>query len=503
MKVLFIYPDFASTPDPHQRYGYYSEGLASISSCLKVEGHETDLYHILFPPEKDEFISKVRDFAPDLIAVAVRTSNFPYIRKFMGWCSEAVDVPLLAGGYHATIAPDETIACDGVDYVCLGEGEGATVDLANAVESGENTEKIANLWVKQKSGEIIKNAVRPMIEDLDQLPHPDYELFDYELLEYSLIKTVPAIVSRGCPYFCTFCCNHHFRSLYPNSKKYVRFRSPEVAIAYLKKGLIAYPKAQYISFFDDILPLKRKWFKEFVALYKKEIGLPFACNAFASGITDEIAKILSDAGCYRIHFGVESGNFDMRKDVLRRRMTNEQIIRGFDNCHKYGIATLAYNMVGLPFENRKKALDTIKLNARLRPNKVLAAIFYPFPHTEAHEMSVSAGFIGEKDVDYGSSVLLDQPDFSKIEIRFVSAFFRPFMRLYRLSFWLPKPLGRPLERSLDRVFLIKHMPYRPLTWIVHSFNRSMGWIKRLIKKRASFLYLFLRDRILKGNATRR
>lgn len=495
MKVLFIYPDFAAVPDPHQQHGYYSEGLASISAYLKQGGHDTALYHILYPPAQADFVAVLREHSPDLIAVAVRTSNFPFVKEFFTWCKQAMDVPVLAGGYHATIAPEETIACDGVDYVCRGEGEGAMLDLADALSKKLPTESIENLWTKAADGEIKKNPVRPMIEDLDALPLPDFALFDYGKLEYSLINTAPAIVSRGCPFFCTYCCNHHFRALYPNNRKYVRFRSPEAAIAYLKKGLADFPEARYLSFFDDILPLKRKWFFEFVELYKKEINLPFACNAFASGITDEIASALKDAGCYRIHFGVESGNFDMRKDVLKRRMTNEQIIRGFDNCRKYGIATLAYNMVGLPFETRRKALDTIKLNARLRPNRILAAIFYPYPHTEAFEMSAAAGFVPE-NIDYRASVLLDQPGFTKDEVRFVSAYFRPFMRLYRLAFWLPRPIGKPLEFLLDRLFLIKHMPYRPLTWAIASRNRASGWLKRQLKKRANPLYLFLRNRLL-------
>ncbi len=500
MKILFIYPDFAAQPDPHQLQGYYSEGLASISAYLQAGGHETSLYHILYPPSQSEFTDNIRKHEPDLIAVAARTSNFPYVKDFLSWCKPAVNVPVLAGGYHATIDPDETIACDGVDYVCLGEGEGAMLDLANALADGKPVDDIKNLWVNMPDGEVKKNPVRPLIEDLDSIPLPDFALFDYDKLEYSLIETAPAILSRGCPFFCTYCCNHHFRALYPNKKHYVRFHAPEVAVAYLKKDLESFPQAKYISFFDDILPLRRKWFFKFVELYKQEIGLPFACNAFASMITDEIAKALKDAGCYRIHFGVESGNFDMRKDVLKRRMTNEQIIRGFDNCRKYGIATLAYNMVGLPFENRRKALDTIKLNARIRPNRVLAAIFYPYPHTEAYDMSTA--FMPEK-VNYGDSVLLNQPNFKRAEIRFVSAYFRPFMHLYSLSFWLPRFLGVPLEKLLDWIFLFRWLPYRSLTWVMNIFKRVSRWLKRLLKKRAAPLYLFLRNRFLNQNLSGR
>lgn len=499
MKVLFLYPDFAAEPDPHQQHGYYSEGLASISAYLKQGGHETALYHILYPPTKNDFIAKVRGYEPDLIAVAVRTSNFPFVKEFFNWCKQATSAPLLAGGYHATIAPEEVLACSEVDFICRGEGEGAMLDLADALKEERPTDNIANLWVKMPDGKIKKNPVRPLIENLDDLPLPDFALFDYDKLEYALINTVPAIISRGCPYICTYCCNHHFRALYPNSRRYVRFRNPERAIAYLKRGLSDFPNAQYISFFDDILPLKRKWFFDFVKLYKKEIGLPFACNAFASGITDEIARALKEAGCYRIHFGVESGNFDMRKDVLKRRMTNDQIIRGFDNCRKYGIATLAYNMVGLPFEDRRKSLDTIKLNAKLKPNRALAAIFYPYPHTEAYEMSVAAGFIPQ-DIDYAASVLLDQPQFTKDEVQFVSAYFRPFMRLYRLAFWLPRPIGVLVEKLIDRLFLFRHMPYRSLTRTINSMNRAIGWLKRLLKKRATPVYLFLRNRLLRQAA---
>ncbi len=496
MKVLFIYPDFAADAKVgDKKKGFYSEGLAALSAYLKEHGHQATLYHLTAPVNQEEFQERLNQEDPGLVAFSVRTSNFPFVQNYAGWVKKAGGYLTVAGSYHATIAPEETISTPGIDIVNLGEGELSLLELVKTLDKGGDYTKIENFWVKQGDN-IIKNPVRPLVEDLDSLPLPDFELFDYPELESSAIKTASLMLSRGCPYNCTYCCNHQIREVYPNKRSYTRFRSPDRSIEYIKKIIDNYDFIEYISFMDNILPMKKDWFVEFTELYKKEINLPFACNFRVNLVTEDVVKILKDAGCYRLHFGVESGNDYIRNDILNRKISREQVINAFKACRDAEISTLAYNMVGLPFEDRAKALDTIKLNAEIQTDRALAAIFYPYPNTKAYEMSVEAGFI-EKIFDYSKDVPLHQDNFTEDEVKFVSTFFRPFMRLYRFIWKLPGSIRKATEKIADKFFLWRRLPYRLLTKEAVIIRRLINWIKVKIKGFSPKLYLFLRDKLLR------
>ncbi len=496
MKVLFVYPDFAANAKVGEnKRGFYSEGIAALSAVLKENGYRASLYHLTGPVEKEELQERVKEEDPDLIAFSARTSNFPFVQQYAQWIKEIGEYLTITGSYHATIAPEETINTKGVDIVNIGEGEYPLLELVRALEEGKDYTNIKNLHIK-KDEDVIKNPVRPLVEDLDSLPLPDFDLFDYPELESSAIKTASVMLSRGCPYSCTYCCNHRIREVYPNKKRYTRFRSPQKSIDYIKKIVNKYDFIKYISFMDNILPMKIDWFFEFINLYKKEINLPFACNFRVNLVSEEIVQALKEAGCYRIHFGVESGNDYIRNEILNRRISRDQLIRAFRACRDAGISTLAYNMVGLPFEDRAKALDTIKLNAEIETDKALAAIFYPYPNTKAYEMSVESGFV-EEIFDYRRDVPLHQDNFTEDEVKFVSTFFRPFMKLYRLIWKLPSKSSKFGEKIADKLFLWKKLPYRILTKVATFIGRLLNRTKELLKGLSPKIYLYFRDNLLR------
>jgi radical SAM superfamily enzyme YgiQ (UPF0313 family) len=122
-------------------------------------------------------------------------------------------------------------------------------------------------------------------------------------------------------------------------------------------------------------------------MYKKEIGLPFVVNAHVQVFGDEMAKGLKDAGCRIVKYGLESGNPKIRKEVLRRPMTNAQILKSFRAAHKYDLHTSAFVMFGLPFEGRAEIMDTIRICAESEMGRFRWAIFFPFPGTAAYTIS--------------------------------------------------------------------------------------------------------------------
>ncbi|MFN3467308.1 MAG: radical SAM protein, partial [Candidatus Brocadiales bacterium] len=106
-----------------------------------------------------------------------------------------------------------------------------------------------------------------------------------------------------------------------------------------------------------------------------------------------VARMLKEAGCAIVKFGLESGSERIRREILHRPMTNEEIENAFGLAHKYGLHTSAFIMIGLPYEGKKEVMETVELLARIRPGRFRWSIFYPFPKTEAHELSQKGGYI--------------------------------------------------------------------------------------------------------------
>jgi radical SAM superfamily enzyme YgiQ (UPF0313 family) len=215
-----------------------------------------------------------------------------------------------------------------------------------------------------------------------------------------------AVLSRGCPYSCAYCINPRTRALFPNPKHYWRQRGPRRSIEYVDALLSHRPELQVIQFCSDMFGPDIPWLTEFSPLYKRKIGLPFTCNHRVNLITPELVRLLKDAGCYQIFLGIESGNEHVRNKVLNRNLSREKIVRAFHLCTEAGIKTVAYNMVGVPFEDNRAVLDTIKLNAEAKADHRCARCI-TLPGTGLFEVAVENGFVAR--FDYRENVNTGQP----------------------------------------------------------------------------------------------
>jgi len=168
VKIHFIYPDVSTYYYPSVHHG-----LASVSSVLKSRGHLASLYHVKKEPSRNEILDTIQREHPDIIAFSSVTNQIGYVDIGSKWIKQEFTIPIICGGIHATLYPEEVIGFDGIDMVCRGEGEYPMLELANDLGHTD----IKNLWVKG-GGDIIKNPLRPLISSLDDLPYPDYALFD-------------------------------------------------------------------------------------------------------------------------------------------------------------------------------------------------------------------------------------------------------------------------------------------------------------------------------------
>lgn len=501
MRVLFVFPDFGIVKNRQGKTvletgGWYSEGIGSLAATLKARGHWVSLYHLCGPVERDEFLGRLEMEAPDLVAFSIRTQVFRIAAEYARWASQA-GYMTIAGSYHPTLNPEETIHSGGFDVICIGEGEIPLAELCERLESGRDYADIPGLWVKHKDGEVSRNAVGPFVRDLDSLPLPEFSLFDYGRLLSSETFTAMASFTRGCPYACTYCINNKLKALYPSQNGWLRTRSPESAMEYLRRLRAVYPQMRYLRVMDDIFHYSEQWLERFLPMYKAEFNLPFAINHRPNRFTQRAARMLADAGCYQVYFGVESGNEKIRNQVIGRQMSEEQIRNAFRWARDVGIRTSAYNMIGLPYETMATVLDTVKLNADIRPNRIFSPIFCPYPNTRLHDIAVEAGFC-EPNSNYEEDVILEMPQFPLRQILFARANFRNLVRTYQLIRALPSFIAKPLERAVDRIVLSPSLPHRFLTNLGDAFSDWQDNVKASVRRRMPNFYVFLRDRVV-GN----
>jgi len=492
--VLLVYPDYTDRDMKGKTTGgSYSEGLASISAVLKQSGHSVSLLHLLYLHDEEEYKQKLREKGEfDIIGFSVRTTAFPDVKTYIKWTKEVYpDVFIICGGYHCTLVPGEVLAVDGVDAVCIGDGEYAQLELCDKMSAGEDYWNVESLWFKNEDGSFIKNPVRPLFADLDRLPIPDFDLFDYKNLDSVKVDTAIVMMSRGCFYNCTYCGNSQFRNVYPNKKIYARFRSPENAILYLKTLLSKYPNIKFINFRDAIFNMFPDWFDKFIELYKKEIHLPFTCNVRFDILTEDTVRRMKEAGCYTIDMGLESGDQEIRFKYLKRYMTDEMVINCSKWFHKYGIDQLTYNIIGLPYEDIHKALKTIKLNARMKSDRYIPNIFYPYPGTALYDIAKKAGFLPDV-IPPGCRVPLKQEQFPEEQVLFIEAYFGHFVRRYKLAYALPSWLGKPYEKWLDHRVTGKHVPYKFYVKVHDIYAKARNKLKDFLIDRLPKLYIKLR-----------
>ncbi len=423
-----------------------------------------------------------------MVGFSTVTNVFRHVRKMAITLKRHFNFPIICGGVHPTLNAEDTICEEGIDMVCIGEGDEALVELCNKMERGEDITAIPNIWVKVGE-KVFRNPPRPLIENLDVLPFEDRAAFNYEKLVESKNHAAKIMASRGCPYNCTYCCNRQIRGVYKNKGRYVRFKSVDRLLSEIEQIIRSYPFIEYLLFHDDILPLRMDWFRQFSEEYRDRIGLPFRCNCRPDLMNQEVARLLYHAGCVKVNFGVESGNEYMRNQVLNRKITRNQIVNAFALCRREGIATQSYNIVGLPFEEPDSILDTIKLNAQIRPDMIMRFFFYPYPKTELYETCRRAGFLTEKEFDtFHEGTILSQPTVSQSQVRFAYQFFHEFVKSYMLCERLPRPLQMLGGRILHFLLCSKLVPHSLLAASKEATINILLKVLSLVRGNVPLLY---------------
>jgi anaerobic magnesium-protoporphyrin IX monomethyl ester cyclase len=383
-------------------------GLAYLAGALRAAGYVPDIYDASVEEEPlREVLVRGRY---DLVGISSPT---PLIKEAWQAAREAKAAGAITvlGGPHLTLMPQESMERPEVDLVVRGEGEDTIVEVVQALqldagrmvpEAGENGiaprrfghkawSEIKGLSYRDGNGRIVHNVPRPLREDLDNIPFPAFDLFKIErytnlnpltdgLIPHSRAYTI--LTSRGCPFKCTFCSK-------PITGDVWRARSVDNVIQewrWVVKDL----RATEIGITDDIWNRDLNRAKELCRRLIAE-GLNTVPWVTVHGMKvnygdEELYRLMKQAGCKRVGFGVESGDERILKHVVRKGQTLEMARNAFRWAKAAGLQTMGFFVLGMPGETEETMEATIRFALELDPDLANFMIAAPFPGTRLWDM---------------------------------------------------------------------------------------------------------------------
>jgi radical SAM superfamily enzyme YgiQ (UPF0313 family) len=404
MKVLLIHPKLEQN-----FYDYVKPaplGLAYIAGALRNAGHDVGILDANVCDDPMRAIeARLRRDNPQAVGVSVCSSTMRISARIARLAKTInSDTQTIFGGVHPTLFPADVARETGVDYVVHGEGDDTIVALMQRLERAEEPDGVQGV-AYERDGEVVVNDPRPLIEDLDRLPIPAYDLLPigrYFYPRMSRARFMSMVTTRGCPYGCVFCASNAVFG-----KRY-RFHSPERTIREMTY-LIEELQIREILFLDSDFVVRGERVERLCDLMiERKIRIPWICNGRAGRLHPPLLQKMKRAGCRMIGLGVESGDQAVL-DRMQKRITVDQIRETFRNCRRAGIKTAANWMIGNPGDTRESIRKTVKLVKEIKPDTFRLGYAVPLPGTELCRMARENGWLLDNfdplETRYGECVM--------------------------------------------------------------------------------------------------
>lgn len=344
---------------------------------------------------------------PLFVGISLRSSPYLQVATFLTErIREKLALPVLWGGVHPTLCPEESIRV--ADMICVGEGERVLPALTRRMAGGEEIDDIPGLWLRRQDT-IIRNPVDNLIEDLDQFPFRDYRHPDkFLIMGKKVYRGDPMVTdpqfqmfcSRGCPFHCAYCYNSTFaRKIFINKGRYYRLRSVDSVIEELKSAKETFKNLKKIRFDDEVFIFDPQWIEEFCEKYPREIRVPFEVFTEAKLVSEEIFAKLRTAGLRGVYMGIQ--NTYRVANVLYDRDTPEdrtlEAARFFKNL---GIHPMYQVIVDDPMSSSEDKKNLFDLLMKIpRPFELYLFSLTVYPNTALAEKLLKEGKITEDEIE--------------------------------------------------------------------------------------------------------
>ncbi len=466
------------------RPGEYPEGLILplgllyIASYLRKKIPGIEILVIDAPLDdlsSQEVAAKIKEFEPDLIGLTGLSFHIPYIKDAAKAIKRVCPgVPIVVGGAGMTSDPHDLIREADIDFGVLSEGEETFYHLVKALQEDADPESVAGIVYSKPDGSMARTLPRDLMNDLDTIPFPAYDLVPVERYFSSPKRTsqspvyiskllMPILTSRGCPLKCVFC--------HDTLGKDFRSRSPEnivEEIIWLKNKY----KFEELEIVDDIFNFYIKHAKiVFRKLVQADLGLKIA---FPNGIKyemvdDELLDLFNKAGVYRIAFGIESGSEEGQK-LVRKRTDLIRMNEIIDKADKMNMFVSGFFQLGLPEETKESMLKTVRYALSSKLHTAMFHVTTPFPGTPMYEEHVQevlasgkyngsrenyeeeirnrVNFRGARDISMNLSAVSDEELLRIKKTAFIKFYFNP-SRI--ISIWRVYPVKKRIFKNFLNV----------------------------------------------------
>lgn len=468
MKILLINPPI-SVEDVYGKYSNLASfqppiGLCALAGYLLYYRYDVKIIDASVSGMSIlDVVKDVKKFNPQLIGIYTNTSNYYVVTRLTDAIKEAhPSGRIVLGGPHPTFLPKDSLQQTRADYVVMGEGEETLLELVRFIEHAyANLSGVKGLAFKDRDNNIVINAPRERIQDLDRLPFPAVHLlpplknYKLYLLQYKRLPYMTLMTSRGCPYKCVF-CNTPFG-------KITRFNSPEYITSYIEY-LSKEFGVKELHFCDDTFTLNEDRIVRMCELIqKKKLDVTWYSATRANFKNKELFKLMKRAGCWTCAIGVESGDPAILR-LIGKTISLDEVRATCNSAVDAGLIVKAFFIIGNPGETVESIERSIRFAQTLNVHYPVFSLMTPYPGAELWDTAEQ----------YGT---FDRSNFQKLLISTSDPVFVPFGLTKEL-------LIRKQKEALRRVYLTPRMIQRQLA-AIHSFAD----VKKLGKAAIEFLKL--------------
>ncbi|HEX5151433.1 MAG TPA: radical SAM protein [Parafilimonas sp.] len=383
MKILLTHGYFLAE-DPKEQLimrPYPPLGILYISAYLEQHNFPNEIYDSTFG-SLAELKTRLENEKPDLIGIYTNLMtklNVLKIIRFVKDSPSLQDTKIILGGPEVRNHKQKFLEY-GVDVIVFGEGEETMLELvtAYAAEASPALQNIAGIAFKNADENIITNAERMLIKDINQLPFPNrnkialQKYFDVWKKKHG-ISMLNVSTMRGCPYSCKWCSRAVYGSSY-------RRRNPKLVadeIEWLQKNY----QFDKIWFVDDVFTINPRWLREFASeIQLRNISISYEIITRADRLNEEAVQLLKQSGCFRVWIGAESGSQKII-DAMDRRVKVEDVRSRIRLVKSYGMEAGTFIMLGYPGEDENDIKETLLHLKYSDPDQFTITVAYPIKGT--------------------------------------------------------------------------------------------------------------------------
>lgn len=402
IKILLINPCLR----PESPVKIIPVGLACIATTLDKAGYKPDILDIdLYRYTDAEIENILAKNKYDLIGLGNIVSSYKISKKLCKQVKRVLPEAILVVGNTVASVPNILLTCvPEVDIAVIGEGDRTIVDIVDCLKNGKSLADIPGIAFRHE-GNVIVSEKRKAIPNIEDVPFPDYSLFDFEKyleVSYMLVaeplplpkaelRVVPLNTARGCPFDCTF-CTHAFKG---DKYRYYPFQAVIKRMSCLQMEY----NANYLAFWDELTLNTRKRAVELCnAIEKEEISFFWSVNPRGNLFRKEDLDLLrrcKDLGALTIGGALESGSQEILT-AMNKHLKPEEFVEQMNTAQKAGLSPLTSVVFGYPQETRETILMTFDIcqQAGVYPS---AGFVLPLPGTHIYSLAQKKGLIKDEE----------------------------------------------------------------------------------------------------------